>query len=49
MDEALEALSYLMQAHPGITITAIKKASMPPSPSFQNALFNGLRTAGLPE
>jgi adenylate cyclase len=49
MDEAREALSYLMQAHPGITITAIKKASMPPSPSFQNALFNGLRMAGLPE
>jgi adenylate cyclase len=49
MDEAREALAYLTQAHPGITITTIKKASMPPSPSFQIALFNGLRMAGLPE
>jgi adenylate cyclase len=48
-DEAREALTHLVQAHPGITIAAIKQASMPPSPSFQYALFDGLRTAGLPE
>jgi adenylate cyclase len=48
-DEAREALTHLVQAHPGITIAAIKQASMPPSPSFQHALFDGLRTAGLPE
>ena len=49
LDEAREALTRLVQAHPGITIAAIKQASMPPSPSFQHALFDGLRTAGLPE
>jgi adenylate cyclase len=49
LDEAREALARLVQAHPGITITAIKQASMPPSPSFQRALFDGLRAAGLVE
>ncbi len=49
LDEAREALTHLVQAHPGITIAAIKQASMPPSPSFQHALSDGLRTAGLPE
>lgn len=49
LDEAREALTHLVQAHPGIAIAAIKQASMPPSPSFQYALFDGLRTAGLPE
>jgi adenylate cyclase len=49
LDEAREALARLVQAHPGITITAIKQASMPPSPSFQRALFDGLRAAGLAE
>ena len=47
LDEAREALACLVQAHPGITIAAIKQASMPPSPSFQHALFDGLRAAGL--
>ncbi|WP_245272835.1 adenylate/guanylate cyclase domain-containing protein [Microvirga lotononidis] len=49
LDQAREALTHLVQAHPGITIAAIKQASMPPSRSFQRALFDGLRTAGLPE
>ncbi|ANY83508.1 hypothetical protein BB934_35175 (plasmid) [Microvirga ossetica] len=49
LDEAREALARLVQAHPGITIAAIKQASMPPSRSFQDALFGGLRAAGLPE
>ena len=47
LDEAREALACLVRAHPGITIAAIKQASMPPSPSFQHALFDGLRAAGL--
>ena len=49
LDEAREALACLVQAHPGITIAAIKQSSMPPSRSFQDALFGGLRAAGLPE